>query len=262
MKLDNPNIQGELSFLLENSIEIRRQNLGAKYYHLDQPLGIKNYIRIADLIAAQLAPRSKVLDWGCGLGHMSYLLKKRGFDCISYDVMAKGDQLPDIPLCRSIDLISSTEPTLLPFAEESFDAVLSCGVLEHVDEMSSPGNEAKSLREIHRIMRSTGKLLIYQLPQRLSWQEALVRNFKLGYAHPRRYSAQEITAVLDQQGFSVIHLSRYNMIPKNLTGMPKFLRVTWGKLGSSILYADKILSRIPLLNRFAGVLEVSAQKKS
>jgi SAM-dependent methyltransferase len=254
------NTQQEFSFLLENSTEIRRQNLGKKYYHLDQPLGIKNYIRIADLIASQIAPGSKVLDWGCGLGHMSYLLKNRGFDCVSYDVVAEGDQFPDIPLCRSIHRISSTEPTLLPFADESFDAVLSCGVLEHVDEMSSPGNEAKSLREIHRIMRTTGKLLIYQLPQKCSWQEALVRYFKLGYAHPKRYSGQEITSILAQQRFYVTQLSRFNLIPKNLTGMPKLIRKIYGKLGTIILYADTMFSRIPLINRIAGVLEVVAQK--
>lgn len=252
----------EYQFLLNNASEIHRQNLGEKYYHLDQSLGIKNYIRIANDIAQRLAAGSQVLDWGCGLGQMSYLLKNRGFDVVSYDVTADGDRLPDISLCRNINRITSSEPTMLPFKEASFDAVLSCGVLEHVDEMSSQGNEVKSLKEINRVLKPFGKLLIYQLPQSLSWQESIVRRFKLGYVHPRRYSAQEITSLLNEQSFSVVHLSRFNLIPKNLTGMPKFLRVTWGKLGSLVLVADKVLSLIPLLNRFAGVLEVSAQKKS
>lgn len=261
MNSPNANLQNEHQFLMDNSLEIHAKNLGANYYHLDQSIGIKNYIRIANDIAIRLPSSSRILDWGCGLGQMSYLLRNRGFDIVSYDIADQGSQLPDISLCRTIQRITSEEPTLLPFADASFDAVLSCGVLEHVDEMSRQGNEAKSLQEIYRVLKPAGKLLIYQLPQLLSWQEAIVRRFKLGYAHPRRYSARHITAILNQQCFSVIHLSRYNLLPKNLTGMPKFLRETWGKLGSIVLLADNLLSRVPLINRFAGVLEVSAQKK-
>lgn len=260
MNMNHNDTLDEYEFLIANAAEIRSKNLGVKYYHLDQSLGIKNYIRIAEDIYKRLAPNSKVLDWGCGLGQMTYLLKNRGFNVVSYDIASTKDTLPDISLCRNIQRITNIEPTLLPFPDQSFDAVLSCGVLEHVDEMSSPGNEAKSLQEINRVLKPTGKLLIYQLPQRKSWQEAIVRMLKLGYAHPKRYSGQEITRILKLQNFEVKHLSRYNLIPKNLTGMPKSIREIYGKLGQYILIADKILSQIPLLNRIAGVLEVSAQK--
>jgi ubiquinone/menaquinone biosynthesis C-methylase UbiE len=261
MNSNNINGAHEYHFLLNNAAEIRKKNLGEKYYHLDQSLGIKNYIRIADDIAKRLPSGAKVLDWGCGLGQMSYLLKNRNFDVVSYDIAKEGDHLPDIALCRSIQRIVSSDSTFLPFGNDSFDAVLSCGVLEHVDEMSSPGNEIKSLREINRLLKPGGRLLIYQLPQNLSWQEAIVRRFKLGYAHPRRYSAKDITNILNQQDFMVTHLARCNLIPKNLTGMPKFLREAWGKLGNLILVTDKLLSQIPLLNRIAGALELSARKK-
>jgi len=70
-------------------------------------------------------------------GQMTYLPKMRGLHVIAFDIGEVGaTALPDVPLCRDIDVVYSPHPTPLHFADSSFDAVLSCGVLEHVDEGS------------------------------------------------------------------------------------------------------------------------------
>ena len=107
------------------------------------------------------------------MGQMTYLMQQRGLQVTSYDVRDANDELPDVPLSRTFTRIVSQAPTALPFDIATFDAVLSCGVLEHVDEFSRKGNEMKSLREIHRVLKPNGKLLIYQLPQHAAWQEPL-----------------------------------------------------------------------------------------
>ena len=228
--------------------------------HLDQPIALWNYIRIADDIARQV-PAGELLDWGCGYGQMTYLLKRRGLRVTSFDI---GDPatgtLPDLPLCRGLDVVRSAHPTALPFPDRSFDAVLSCGVLEHVDEMSEPGNEIRSLREIARVLRPGGRFLVYQLPQRLAWQEAVIRRLKLGYAHPRRFDAAEISRLLGRTGFAVQRVRRANMLPKNLTGMPEAVRRIYGRGNRTVIACDGLLCAIPLLNQFAGVLEVTARR--
>ncbi len=136
--------------------------------------------------------------------------------------------------------------------------MLSCGVLEHVDEFSQPGNEKKSLAEIHRILKPGGRLLIYQLPQRYAWQEALIRQFKLGYAHPRRYTGYEISQMLQAQGFKIESIRHANLIPKNLTGMPEQVRKVYSRFSQELIAMDGNLCKIPFLNTFAGVLELTA----
>jgi SAM-dependent methyltransferase len=252
--------RADYAFLRDNARAGLALHLPA-FIHLDQPIGVWNYIRIANDIARQAA--GQVLDWGCGYGQMTYLLRQRGFQVTSFDIGAPEAALPDIPVCRGLTVVRSQHPTQLPFEPARFDAVLSCGVLEHVDEESGqPGNERESLREIARILRPHGLLLIYQLPQKNAWQEALIRRFKLGYSHPRRYTAAEITRLLRAAGFDVVRLRRANLIPKNLTGMPAALRRLYSRFSRSLIAADGCLAQIPGVNQLAGVLEITARKVS
>ena len=250
--------QTDFAFLRDNA----RAGLALKlasFIHLDQPIGMWNYIRIANDVARQAS--GHVLDWGCGYGQMTYLLRQRGLQVTSFDIGAPDTTLPDIPICRDMAVVRSEHPTKLPFPSASFDAVLSCGVLEHVDEYSGQGgNESRSLLEIARILRPGGQLLIYQLPQRGAWQEALIRRFKLGYAHPRRYTKSEIVRMLHTAGLEAVRVRRANLIPKNLTGMPATLRRVYSRFSRLLIAADGHLAQVPGLNQVAGVMEITARK--
>ena len=253
--------QADFDFLHTNARVGRALGLG-HFVHLDQPIGIWNYIRIADDISRQI-PSGHVLDWGCGYGQMTYLLKRRGFQVTAFDIGEPGKTTsPDIPLCRDLEVTYTSHPTSLPFKDGAFDAVLSCGVLEHVDEYSQPGNELKSLRELARVLRPNGYLLIYQLPQRYAWQETIIRCSRLGYAHPRRYTASEITGSLQDAGYAVQRVRRANLIPKNLTGMPSKLRAAYSRSSKVLIALDGALCKVPALNHLAGVLEITARRNS
>ena len=227
------------------------------FIHLDQPIGLWNYLRIANDVAAQASGR--LVDWGCGFGQMTYLLRQRGLHVTPFDIGAEEAALPDIPICRELGVVRTQHPTRLPFETASFDAVLSCGVLEHVDEYSQPGNEMKSLQEMRRVLRPGGALLIYQLPQVHAWQEAVIRRFHLGYSHPRRYTETEIRRMLAETGYRVRRVRRANLIPKNLTGVPAPMRRWYSLAARPLIAVDGVLSQIPGLNQFAGVLEITAE---
>lgn len=260
----------DVDFLKKNADCIRSRALHLP--HLDQPISLINYVRIANDIESRLRSvtakktagehlNPRVLDWGCGYGQMTWLLKRRGFNITSFDIGHDDAVLPDIPLCHALQVTRTTHPTQLPFQKETFEAVLSCGVLEHVDECSGElGNERKSLAEIARVLTPNGRFLIYQLPQKAAWQEAVVRRLKLGYSHPRRYSAAEIERLLTEAGFRMVRLKRANLIPKNLTGMPNAIRKIYSVFGPALVLLDGFLCRIPLLNRIAGALEIEAVK--
>lgn len=249
--------QKDFEFLLANARAGLALGL-THFIHLDQPIGIRNYIRIADDIQGHVAP-GRMLDWGCGFGQMTYLLRRRGFDVTPFDIGEADKRLPDIPLCRDLKVVRTTHPTNLPFPDRQFDMVLSCGVLEHVEEPPACGNEVASLHEIGRILKPGGRLLIYQLPQQYAWMEAIVRRLGIGYAHPRRYTVREITGILQRAGFSVERVSRASLVPKNLTGIPATVRNVYSRFSGPLMALDGILCRIPGLNALAGVMEITAR---
>jgi SAM-dependent methyltransferase len=247
----------DFEFLLSNAAAGKALGL-SDFIHLDQPIGIRNYLRIANDISGTVPP-GRVLDWGCGFGQMTYLLTRRGFEVTAFDIGDPAKRMPDIPLCRELKVVRTTHPTELPFDSASFDVVLSCGVLEHVDEHSEPGNEIKSLREIGRVLRKGGRLLIYQLPQRYAWMEAITRGLGIGYSHPRRYMLGEITSILGGTGYAIQRVNRSGLVPKNLTGIPAKVRDVYNKASAPLMTADKILCAVPGLRTFAGNLEISAR---
>lgn len=89
-----------------------------------------------------LAPGSRVLDFGCGDRHYRKLVPP------SIDYV--GADLPGNP---AADVLINPDGTL-PFPEQSFEAVMSTQVLEHV---SDPG---RYLAECRRVLKVGGRLLL------------------------------------------------------------------------------------------------------
>lgn len=117
----------------------------------------------------------KILDWGCGKGHISYLLDeiytRKEARIHSCDIHAKefahndSSFLQKTPLitAKSIDIIPLTHEYLLPFSENSYDIMLSFGVLEHVP------NDRESLKKINRILKPNGLFFCFFLPYLISF---------------------------------------------------------------------------------------------
>ncbi|HTR80736.1 MAG TPA: class I SAM-dependent methyltransferase [Bacteroidota bacterium] len=157
--------------------------------------------------------KSKVLDWGCGNGHFSYFLTKRG-------IPTSGYSFEEVPaFLRTNDLFSHfrgspKDPVRLPFPDQEFDAVFSIGVLEHVYETG--GSEVASLKEIGRLLRPKGLFLCFHFPNKYQWSEAVGK--ALGateYYHRKKYSIGQIRSLLHETGFQLSEWGRYNFLPRN-----------------------------------------------
>ncbi|MEI6045586.1 MAG: class I SAM-dependent methyltransferase [Chloroflexota bacterium] len=232
--------------------------------NLRSKLTVLTYLRIAEEIKQQLPPNQtlRLLDWGTGAGQMSYLLARRGFDVTgySYDESKTEDQSHSVSHTTyrfadlELPLVITNDPVTLPFQDGHFDAVLSCGVLEHV------GDEIGSLREIRRVLKPGGLFFVYQLPQKGSWLEFILGRFKLGYVHERKYTLPGICQLLTAEGFTIRKVRRANMLPKNFTGFPARLKQIFEKQPTLVLKVDHALSSLPLLNQISGILELTASK--
>lgn len=211
---------------------------------------MQEYQAIVRRIAAD-AP-DHILDWGCGHGQVSDLLWRAGLDVTAFDYRPEDPEgvvaLEHYPHIRAH---LSHEPRQLPFADGQFDAVLSCGVLEHVEDPDA------SLDEIRRVLIPGGKFYVYKLPNRSSYLEAIARRAGLYYhgalEHDRLYDIDSAVALLARHAFTIDEVRRANMLPLTLTGdfAARSARPIWN--------ASRALSVIPVLNVLATNVELVAR---
>jgi len=213
----------------------------------------REYEAIADRIAADRPGR--VLDWGCGWGQISDMMIRRGLEVESFEYDESVEEPTVAPLERfpHIQAHRSPEPVKLPFGDGEFDAVLGCGVLEHV--MHPDG----SLDELHRILKPGGTLYVYKLPNRLSYLEWIARRVGM-YHHgvgpfDKLYTLGEGRALIERHGYDVAEQRHANMLPLTLQGKlaTRFARVIWA--------LNRAIDRIPLLNRLATNVEYVARSR-
>ena len=185
-----------------------------------------------------------ILDWGCGKGQISYLLKGKGFSVTSCDRNIASDdsafgQVTPIIDDHKIDVIPLNDPIELPFREGELDCVVSFGVLEHVP------HDLQSLKEIHRVLKAGGLLYISFLPNALSWTQAFAH---LGgdHYHDRLYWKKDVQALAAASQFQVESVWLGQLFPKNSVPF---------KFDTLLEPLDRILCRYTALKYFATNLE-------
>lgn len=171
------------------------------------------YQRLYELVDRYLARGCKVLDWGCGNGHVSYGLWRRGYQ-------VSGFSFEDFGLHRHLGPSyefregSEEDPSGLPFETASFDGVMSVGVLEHVRETG--GTELASLHEIVRVLKPGGTFICYHFPNEYSLIEAMSRRRPSSHSHQFRYTRHDIEQLCIQTGLDLVEIKRYGALPRNM----------------------------------------------
>jgi SAM-dependent methyltransferase len=192
------------------------------------PVSGHQYLRLYQQVATYVRPGGRVLDWGSGNGHCSYFLVRAGYTVCGFDCGAAPTVCGAFtPGAYAYTQDGLGDPSALPYESESFDAVVSVGVLEHVRETG--GDESASLNEIRRILKPDGIFLCFHLPNRYSWIEAALRSIGR-WSHQYRFTASGILALAGGAGFEVVDVQRYGILPRNIWwwGMPKWMSASFG----------------------------------
>lgn len=163
----------------------------------------------------------QIVDWGCGKGHVTYLLRKLGGKVIPCDLVAgrgssfaKKQKTPILEANR-IEVIPLEHDYILPFVSCSVDVFLSFGVLEHVSD------DAKSMQEINRVLRDGGLFFCFNLPYVLSWTQRLAHH-RGNYYHDRLYTKQGTKKLIRENGLEIIDLWHRQLLPKNKVNYPAY----------------------------------------
>jgi ubiquinone/menaquinone biosynthesis C-methylase UbiE len=221
--------------------------------HLRAPLQMRQYHLIADRVAASRPGR--VLDWGCGFGQITALLRERGVDVTSFEWRADAPPTSaDVQLDAFPDVTAqvSCDPVKLPYPDATFDTALSVGVLEHVQDPDG------SLDELARVLKPGGRLQVYNLPNRYSWTERLARLIGAYYhgslPHDQVYTRRTARELLERHGYVVGDERMTGMLPQSVP----FPLPPWSV--TPLWTLNELLARVPGLNRIATAVELTGRQ--
>jgi SAM-dependent methyltransferase len=175
--------------------------------------GAYQYRRLYRMFRRHVPAGAEVLDWGAGNGHFSYFLTRAGYRTTGFS----------LDPCGFAGWLGATEygfvrgrleePVALPWPAETFDAVASVGVLEHVRETG--GDEAQSLAEIARVLKPGGVFVAYHFPNQTSWIDLAARGLPGKHHHRFRYTPADVEALARGAGLERIETARYGLLPRN-----------------------------------------------
>jgi SAM-dependent methyltransferase len=140
----------------------------------------------------------ELLDFGCGTGAFLEHLERFG------NVNAVDADPSAVEFCHSrgrseVQLVPPGAP--LPFADATFDLVTTLDVIEHI------GDDVGALRELHRVLRPGGRLLVAVPAFMFLWG----KQDEVSHHH-RRYTARTMRRALVAAGFAVDRTTYFNTI--------------------------------------------------
>ncbi len=139
---------------------------------------------VTPFIFKYFPPDARLLEAGCGSGRFVHWLTARGYDIEGMEISAE----TVATLHRVFPQLKIREGDVrtLPYADNTFEGILSLGVIEHVYEgMAAP------IREMHRVLKPGGMALVivpsFNLIRRIKYPTGIYHlHALLGY--PKRWN--------------------------------------------------------------------------
>ena len=151
----------------------------------------------------------------------------------------------------------------IPSDKEFFDIIIMWGVLEHIGEDKKTNKEKRieeklCIKEIYRLLKPEGLLMINYLPNKFSYIEFIAKYLNL-YNHLKKFSKKEIIELLYENNFEIIDIKYVHFIPSLYFHLGKKIGDIFNTGYKLLDFLDKILLKTPI-KFFAQDLEVVVRK--
>lgn len=212
----------------------------ANYGSLDR------HIRALELYAPYIEERMKILDWGCRHAPDSCMLRTvyPTLDIHGCDLLS--ENFAEFHEYAGLSFRALEHEYVLPYEDNSFDVVVSSGVLEHV------AFEQKSIDQIWRVLKQDGLFIITFLPNRFSITENASRVLKTYRGHNRLYDLGDAKNTFLRCGFVVVSCGYHQVFPTFSKGVngSAFLN----SISAAGARMNRVFERIPGVNRVSANL--------
>lgn len=192
-------------------------NYAAKYYGERAESYVTSTIHSTgadlDLIEKHVIGKGylRVLDLGCGGGHVSYRIASHVGEVVACDVTGQMLDSVEKEAAKRHILNIKTKQSLaekLPFANEEFDAVFCRFTTHHWNGVGV------AMSEVKRVLVSDGPAIFIDvispaLPLFSGWLQTL--ELLRDISHVRNYSIAEWTSLLGEAGFSIREIKTYRL---------------------------------------------------
>ncbi|KAA1417854.1 class I SAM-dependent methyltransferase [Nocardioides humilatus] len=142
-------------------------------------------------------PAGRALDVGCGGGGNTAVLRDAGWSVTGLEYSPAGAQAA---ASRGLDVVRG-DATRLPFADATFDLVMSTDVWEHIEDDRLIASEAA------RVLRPGGRLLVAVPCSMKLWS-----GHDVALGHFRRYERDELDRLVTGAGLEVVDLWSWNVL--------------------------------------------------
>jgi 2-polyprenyl-3-methyl-5-hydroxy-6-metoxy-1,4-benzoquinol methylase len=184
------------------------------------------------------------LDWGCHHALDSWVVRQNlpsaklhGCDII--------EPVGKFHAAAGLDYRKLSTLSTLPYPDEMFDSVIGSGVIEHVI------NPSDSLKELHRVLKTDGTLVLTYIPNRFSVTETIL-SLLGGHAHSRCYTRSSVRALLLNHGFKPVEIGFHEIVPTLTSASVGWMRrislLRW--IVTKLSEASPFLDRVWPLNFF------------
>ena len=184
----------------------------------------------------------KILDYGCGVGNISFNLAKSGYQVIGVDISKNA-----VNGCKhtnkiiSLDNIEFKVYDNISNMKDQFDVIILSEVIEHID------NDLQFLKDSKKKLNHGG-LIILSTPSINAplYKLNLLNEFDKRVGHKRRYSTEILQKLIDEAGLDLITIYKNEGIIRNslfnisIFGLALKIIQKVNMLGRFVLYMDSL----------------------
>jgi SAM-dependent methyltransferase len=169
---------------------------------------VDHYLRKRTRFVLEHCPRGRALDVGCGTGALAARLARAGYDVVGVD---PSDGMLEILRAKApeVDAVRGSG-TSLPFAEDSFDLVLSVATMHHIAGADEVG---RTVSEMVRVARPSGHILIWDHNPRNPYWKPLMARVPQDSGEERLLGESELVDDLRDAGAEILQSTQLGMVP-------------------------------------------------